>query len=360
MFEHAILQEAYTGALIAGKGKSVNNIHLILERNKFKIEDWVRVRFGAGTPWRRCWCVITPPDEKEYAKLQKEMNKKKSAYDRSRPPVLKGDVKFYDVRKIGKKTLPIATLKDAYAAFAIYPQSKPLIDASTLIKVEGTIIIHSNPEAVTEGFVFVMPEVHPAVSGFEIMLRWLFPAMDTFALYGRPDRLIADTMNPRSLMFAMPKERRYGYLEILDVANLILTDGSQGWSELQWRFKLKELTAKQMLTRGTASRAGSRYSSSSRRNTLTARNSMGASNRRPDFNDAASVRSQPSISWGRGPPADQFGGVPRTDSAPAGGQLPVHGVPGRNQLARVLMASTTRHHSRQFSRDLVVQPGNKQ
>jgi CCR4-NOT transcriptional complex subunit CAF120 len=287
-----------------------------MERARFKTEDWVRVRFGAGTPWRRCWCVISPPDEKEYAKLQKELNKKKSAYDRSRPPVLKGDVKFYDTKKITKKTRPIATLADAYCAFAIYPQSKPLIDASTLIKVEGTITIHSDPPTSTEGFVFVMPETHPAVSGFEIMLRWLFPALDTFALYGRPGRLIAETTNPQSLMFAMPTERRYGYLEILDVTGLILTEGSQTWREREWRHKMKELTAKRMVTMANTSRAGSRYSNGgSRRNT---RNSFSAP--RAQFNDGASVKSSSSIRWGGQPSKSelQLGGIPRTDSAPPG------------------------------------------
>ncbi len=57
MFEHSSLQEAYTGSLIAGKGRMLNNIRAIIERTKMKHEDWARVRFGAGTPWRRCWCV---------------------------------------------------------------------------------------------------------------------------------------------------------------------------------------------------------------------------------------------------------------------------------------------------------------
>jgi CCR4-NOT transcriptional complex subunit CAF120 len=314
MFEHATLQEAYTGALIAGKGKALNNINGIMERQRLPTQDWARVRFGAGTPWRRCWCVITPPDEKEVQKLQKQMNKKKSAYDRSRPPVLKGDIKFYDSKKITKKTQPIATITDAYSAFAIYPQSKPLIDASTLVKVEGSITIHSHPPSTTEGFVFVMPEVHPAVTGFEMMLRWLFPVFDTFALYGRPGRLIADTTNPQSLMFAMPKHRRYGYLEILDVSGLILESGSASWKELEWRRRMKELTGKRMTAIENGSRTNSRYSS--RRST---RNSFGPSRSRVQFDDGASIRSSPSITWGQNQPTDVANGaIPRIDSAPPG------------------------------------------
>jgi CCR4-NOT transcriptional complex subunit CAF120 len=242
MFEHSALQEAYTGSLIAGKGKFLNNMKQIMDRSRFVYEDWARVRFGAGTPWKRCWCVITPPDEKEFAKAQKLA--KKNPYDRIRMP--KGDVRFYDTRKITKKTRPLATISDAYAAYAIYPQAKPLIDQSTLVKLEGLITQHTKPEKTTEGFVFVMPEVHAAVSGFEMMLRWLFPVFDTFALYGRPTRLVADVLDQRGLMFAMPRDRRYGFLDTLDVSGLIHTKGSQNWSERQWRNEMKKLTSARM------------------------------------------------------------------------------------------------------------------
>jgi CCR4-NOT transcriptional complex subunit CAF120 len=244
LFEHTTLQEAYTGSLVAGKGKQLNNIRQIMDRNKAVYEDWARVRFGAGTPWRRCWCRINPPDEKEYQKKQKAM-KKKSPYEKT--PILKGDLKFYDTKKIGKRTRPIATITDAWSAYALYPQSKPLIDQSTLVKIEGRITIHSSPESVSDGFIFVMPETHPAVSGFEMMLRFLFPLWDTFNLYGRPNRLIADVRDVRGLMFALPKDRRYGYLEILDVAGLIHTEGSQTWNERKWRKEMKDLTSKRML-----------------------------------------------------------------------------------------------------------------
>ncbi|KAI1504628.1 hypothetical protein F5X99DRAFT_20694 [Biscogniauxia marginata] len=277
MYEHSTLQEAYTGALIAGKGKSLNNIGVIMERSRTPIDQWVRVRFGAGVPWRRCWCVINPPDEKEWQKAQKE-HKKKNPYDRSHGPVIKGDIKFYDSRKDGKKQKkiqPIATISDAYSAFALYPQAKSLIDASTLVKIEGNITIHSDPPSSTEGFVFIMPEVHPAVSGFEMMLRFLFPTWDTFGLYGRPGRLVASVLDSRSLMFAMPKHKRYGYLEILDVAGLITTDGSSGWSEKDWRKKMKELTGTRMnaIEEGGEGREGS---GRSRANSRSKRLSFGA------------------------------------------------------------------------------------
>lgn len=295
MFEHATLQEAYTGSLIAGKGRLLNNISVIMEKTRVKTEDWTRVRFGAGTPWRRCWCVITPPDEKEIQKLQKSL-KKKSAYERP-SPLLKGDIKFYDTKKT-KKARPIATIHDVYSAYAIYPQSKPLIDQSTLVKVEGTITIHSTPETTTEGFVFVLPEVHPAVTGFEMLLRWLVPLYDVFALYGRPNRLIPDTLDVRSLMFALPQERRYGYLEILDVATLIHESGSQSWSDKDWRARLKELTSAR-ITRLQASGGRQRSRASSYRGH---RNSLPSRTGTLRYEDGASIRSTPSLHHDSAPP----------------------------------------------------------
>ncbi|KAH8431758.1 PH domain protein [Aspergillus melleus] len=257
LFEHTSLYEAYTGSIIAGKGKHLNNIRSILERSRFKHEDWARVRFGAGTPWRRCWFVVTPPNEKEFQKAQKSL-KKKSAYDRA-PKLVLGDIKFYETKKT-KKVKPIATITNAYSAYAIYPQSKPLIDQSTLVKIEGTVTIHTQPESTSEGFVFVMPEAHPAVPGFEMMIRFLIPTFDTFNLYGRPTRLIAATNHIKSIMFAFPNERRYGYLDILDIAGLMQTPGSQNWTEAEWRQQLKEATSRRMAAGGsrTSSMSGSK------------------------------------------------------------------------------------------------------
>ncbi|KAJ5807811.1 hypothetical protein N7474_009080 [Penicillium riverlandense] len=244
MFEHTSLYEAYTGSLIAARGKNLPGINSILLPCRFKYEDWARVRFGAGTPWRRCWFVVTPPDEKELQKARKAM--KKSAYDRLTMPIT-GNIKFYDSKKT-KKVTPIATVTSVYSAYAIYPQSQALIEQSTLVKLEGRITTHGKNQTSAEGFVFVMPEVHPAVSGFEMMLRFLFATFDTFNLYGRPTRLVADTNHIKSIMFAFPKQRRYGYLDILDISNLLQAPGSQDWTEADWRKQLKEATQKRIST----------------------------------------------------------------------------------------------------------------
>lgn len=313
MFEHSTLQEAYTGALIAGKGKNLNSINIIMERARLPIQEWVRVRFGAGVPWRRCWCVIEPPSDKEFQKAQKDL-KKRSPYDRSAAPVLKGEIRFYDNKKEAEKKKkhqrPIATITDAYSAYALYPQSKALIDGSTLLKIEGEITIHSDQPSTTEGFIFIMPESHPMVTGLEMLLRFLFPTWDTFGLYGRPGRLVASTLDPRSLMFAMPKHKRYGYLEILDVSGLVSSDGSMSWSERDWRRRLKELTGKRMLAMEEGGSAHSRSASrSSKRLSHGAPNLIAPKPSRVGFaDDGGSARSARSMSL------SQPG--PRTDSAP--------------------------------------------
>ncbi|KAH9884760.1 hypothetical protein F4778DRAFT_774561 [Xylariomycetidae sp. FL2044] len=338
MFEHSTLQEAYTGALIAGKGKLLNNIGVIMEKYRNPVDQWVRVRFGAGVPWRRCWCVITPPDEKEIQKAMKEQ-KKKSPYDRSHAPILKGDIKFYDTKKEGKKQkkmLPIATISDAYSAYALYPQTKALIDGSTLVKIEGNITIHSDPPSSTEGFVFIMPEVPAAVSGFEMMLRYLFPTWDTFALYGRPGKLVASVLDSRSLMFAMPKHKRYGYLELLDVSGLILTEGSSSWTEREWRKKMKELTGTRMNSNDDDHESANASRTNSHKKRLSFGPAAGGAGKvRVGFADEPlppSVRTSRSMSLNSRP-------APRNDSTP----------PVDKERAPSGLSGTTVGHSRNAS-----------
>lgn len=326
MYEHTSLYEAYTGALIAAKGKHLPGIQSILMPAKFKHEDWARVRFGAGTPWRRCWFVINPPDEKEAQKARKKM--KKSAYDRLTIPIT-GNIQFFETKKT-KKVQPIATLTQVYSAYAIYPQSKALIDQSTLVKLEGRIHMHSQNQPPSGGFVFIMPELHAAVCGFETMLRFLFPTFDTFNLYGRPTRLVADTNHIKSMMFAFPKERRYGYLDVLDIANLLQSPGSQQWSEAEWRKQLKAATQKRMST--GRSRANSNSSAKPRyRNSLVsmrhsdvpvdpARRPFAPPASKPDMNQApeAVVREVPP---GQHPAYDNRGlpGAPEPQPRPRPG-----------------------------------------
>ncbi|KAI5293879.1 hypothetical protein KEM52_005066 [Ascosphaera acerosa] len=241
IFEYALLQESYTGALIAGKGKYVNGLRQVLgSRTKFAHGEWARVRFRPGTPWVRCWCVVEPPSEKDVARMKKEVKKRRrsgelgddaddggGAYAKGRYPCALGSLLFFEDEKKAakkkKKQTPIARLTDAWMAYAVYPRGLELIDHSTLVKVHGMIDREGNAsrrksrEAAdgtggpksTEGSVFILPESRPAVPGYDTLIRFLIPLFDAFALYGRPTRLIPDPTNTRSLMFALGCHRKF-------------------------------------------------------------------------------------------------------------------------------------------------------
>ena len=60
MYEHASMQEAYTGSLIAGKGRHLNNIRAIMNRTAFKIEDWANSARRMRTGFEQCWFAPGP------------------------------------------------------------------------------------------------------------------------------------------------------------------------------------------------------------------------------------------------------------------------------------------------------------
>ena len=122
-----------------------------------------------------------------------------------------------------------------------------------------------------------------------------------------------DVLDTRSIMFAMPKQERYGYLDILDVATLVVTSGSPNWKENQWRKELKQLTSARIAKMSrNESQANSRATS---RHGHSHRNSLPSRAAALRFQDNASMRSTPSLhresELKPKPP-------PHTDSAPPG------------------------------------------
>ncbi|KAK9461946.1 uncharacterized protein V1516DRAFT_623028, partial [Lipomyces oligophaga] len=203
LFESTSLQEAYTGALLAARGSKMNGIRMLLQETKFKHQEWAVVRFGAGMPWTRCWAVVIPAGYKK-----KKVHKF-------------GHIDFYESEKAKqKKQKPLATITAAKASYAVYPESSQLINNSTLFKIEGTVTIDStdsSSSAPRDGFIFVMPEPHAAVYGFETLIRFLIPTLDAFHLYGRPTRFNGDKSDLRSIMFGLPDPPSTRYLDLADV-----------------------------------------------------------------------------------------------------------------------------------------------
>lgn len=226
-FEFTLLQEAYTGAFLSTRGAKLSDIKVILADTKFDYEDWVSVRFGAGMPWKRCYAVISQPTKRSKSGKKKYL----------------GQINFYENDKKTKKTKAMATVTDAYAVYAIYAQSPVLIDTSTMIKLEGVISFSKN-DTPKDTDIFVMPEKHYAVPGYDTIIRFLIPTMNAFNLYGRPKRLIANKDDPESLLFALPTLPHIHYLQVDDVLLLTKQASSSQWKLQDWRRNLKELLSK--------------------------------------------------------------------------------------------------------------------
>lgn len=220
LFECNALQEAYTGAFLSSRGSKLGDIQVILADNKFKYADWVSVRFGAGMPWKHCYAVISQTS-----------NSKKNQY---------GQISFYESDKKINKKKSMANVTMADSLSAIYPSSPLLIDTSTIIKLEGSISFINNDEA-EHASIFIMPEKHQAVPGYDTIIRFLIPAMNAFKLYGRPKALIANRDDPNSLLFALPTLPHVHYLRVIDILPFAKSEESLQWTNIDWKDNIKGL-----------------------------------------------------------------------------------------------------------------------
>lgn len=228
-FENSALQEAYTGALLSAKGSKLNGIRTLLTETKFRHEDYVSVRFGSGMPWNKCWAVVSPLHVKKKKNLP--------------PPCT---IAFYEDKK-AVKGRPLAVVTGSYATYAVYPQNSLLINNSTMIKIEGKVSFN-DVSGEKDASIFLMPEPHAGVPGFETLIRFLIPVLDTFQLYGRPQRLNADKSDMRSLLFGLPTLPYTQYLDSNDVEMLVALQGAESWSSYDWARRIKDLLARKIST----------------------------------------------------------------------------------------------------------------
>lgn len=242
IYENVSLQEAYTGAFLSSRGARLGDIKIILASTKYNYEDWVSVRFGSGMPWRRCYAVIS------------QQGHKKSLF---------GQINFYEDDKKTKKQKSMAIVTSASEIYAVYPSSPKLIDTSTIIKLEGTIQFEKT-DSPTASNIFIMPEKHMAVPGYDTIIRFLIPAMNAFQLYGRPKRLIANKDDSQSLLFALPTLPHIYYLEVEDLLRIVNSATSLQWSSQDWKNHINDL-----LLRKTSSGYSGCGTSSDLKNSVT-------------------------------------------------------------------------------------------
>lgn len=228
-YEYNSLQEAYTGALLSARGSKLSDIRTILAEKRYNHSDWVKIRYGSGMAWKRCYAVIEP-----------SQNKKKQFHP--------GRVLLYDNEKMKKQSL-LGTITSASMVTAIYPQLPLFIDKSTIMKLEGAINFSlpstkkSKKAAAQseETSLFIMPEQHSAVAGYDTLIRFLIPLLDSFGLYGRPKRLKADRVDPDSLLFGLPTLPRVHYLMVGDLHPLAGTDAFMSWDQAKWTEHIKRI-----------------------------------------------------------------------------------------------------------------------
>lgn len=238
-YEYQSLQEAYTAALLSARGSRLLDIRTVLAEKRFDHEDWVSIRYGSGMAWKRCYAVVQP-----------SMSKKKS--------FTPGRILFFENEQKKKKQL-MAVVSNASSVTAVFPQSHMLIDHSTMLKLEGFInfktpsLSTKTSKKSVDDFkntsIFLMPEQHSSVPGFDTLIRFLIPLLDSFGLYGRPKRLKADRIDPESLLFGLPTLPRVHYLELSDLDSFAQSDSMFSWDVKQWTSNLKAIM-KAKLDRG--------------------------------------------------------------------------------------------------------------
>lgn len=221
LYESHNLQEAYTGALLSCKGKLMGDITtVLLSHNKLSYCEWVFVRFGTGTSWKRFYAVV------------EQSNSKKQP---------KGTITFFENDKKLKKKHYFARVTDARTLFAIYPSCPALIDSSTIMKLEGNIEYHSKGDNNGSQTVFIMAEKHKGVPCADTLIRFMIPAMNAFKLYGRPNSLTANRSDPNSLMFGLPTLPSIHYLWVNDIVELIKISEISCWKNMDWKKNIDNL-----------------------------------------------------------------------------------------------------------------------
>lgn len=278
-FEFNSLHEAYTGALLSAKAVYLTDIKALLAESRYSIGEWCNIKLNyISSKWLKVYIVVVPKQK-------------------DKP----GHVNIYSSDKTSNKKNLIMTINQGFSTFSVYPLIPEAVDNSSLLRVEGEIIVHNWKYLLSKGVsnntsaippspiyasnsetnsksgnrsrssslssikigrgksslslnsrdsesvsnvnttnssldanlgavasinhfvssLYIIPEPHPSVANFEIMIRFLIPLFDAFELYGRPKRLKSDKTNLNSLLFALPVLPKSKYLDYDEAFRLV-------------------------------------------------------------------------------------------------------------------------------------------
>ncbi|KAI8996875.1 hypothetical protein BDB01DRAFT_768816 [Pilobolus umbonatus] len=168
-------------------------------------EGYLQARFPGTTDWKRCWVVTS---DKHY--------QRKHMFTKKRLMETLGHVTFYETKR---SKHPFMTLRHVAQAYTVYPESPKLINLATLFKLEGSLYKSSNQLLSESTNVLLMTSTSTELA------EWLVAIYDTFKLYGRPQQLLDDTMNMKSLNFAYsPVPPPNLFLDLADIIRVDVVD----------------------------------------------------------------------------------------------------------------------------------------
>jgi hypothetical protein len=202
-FECARIQEIYTKAFIHRPQYITQQLLVIKENTATTTEGFVQVRFPGATGWKKFWAVVS--NRRTEKKL---FNKKIVPTD--------GQIMFFESKKA---KYPMMTLENVAQVYTVYPESPQLINIATLFKIEGSLY-KSKPNGHQKQLISASSSALVMTSNTSELVQWLVGCFDAFKLYGRPDLLLEDSQNPKSLSFAGDKPQGRLFLELSEVLSV--------------------------------------------------------------------------------------------------------------------------------------------
>ncbi|KAG7714408.1 hypothetical protein KL949_004432 [Ogataea haglerorum] len=306
-FENRQLQESFTGALFSSKAIHFSDIRTLLApSNNNPKEEWCVLRFPfLNDKWIRCYVVVTPNvgskkpgNVKVYTSTSKNKKSLLASIKNARSCVamypenpefidnnslirLNGQIYINQqlldkvvsgevdtsahshlrsksgsgvVRKLSSSSLISARNRDMQKS-PNHSRSGSLQKTGFHKRVSSTLSTDSGKKKIDlkeVDFVYLIPESHSGVKPTEIMIRLLIPLMNSFRLYGRPNKFISNRDNRDSLLFGLPQLPHTQYLDnelayqlvSLNIANSL----AEEWSGWDWMQVFKEMVFHKMST----------------------------------------------------------------------------------------------------------------
>ncbi|KAI8338309.1 hypothetical protein EDC96DRAFT_523312 [Choanephora cucurbitarum] len=192
-FEYTKLQQIFTRHFLSRS--TYADIQL---KPADKIEGQIDVQLGNNKESQTVWAVVSD-----------KVEEKKFFGKKSKPS--KGHITLYESKKAKQ---PINTITNVVQAYIIYPKSAQQIDSVTSFKIEAT---GDHKEAIIK------------TTSAKELGQWIIGTFDAFKLYGRPDRLLDDSLNASSLNFGEPRSNgdiSRLFLEVNEVSHIDMKSGN--------------------------------------------------------------------------------------------------------------------------------------